>query len=163
MYIIEDTAQKKGKHELKNQWWAENGISISRCHLPFGDYCLPPKVAIDTKADMSEIAGNMCGTTKEHIRFREECKKAQAHGCTLVFLIENEDGISSIDDVERWLNPRRFVSEKAVTGERLAKTMRTMSDRYGCRFMFCSPEESAQKIKEILEQGAEHYGNNTND
>ena len=157
MYIIEDTAQKIGKHDIKNQWWSENGVTVTRCHLPFGDYCLPPKVAIDTKANISEIATNMCGTSKEHIRFREECKKARDHGCKLYFLIENEDNVKCIEDLVNWYNPRLKITPKAVTGQRLAKAMKTMEERYGCSFMFCTPEESAQRIQEILQKG-EEYG-----
>ena len=124
-----------------------------RSKLPFGDYALPPKVAVDTKENMSEIAQNMCGSTKEHVRFREECKKAKDAGCQLVILIENEDGIRTIADVYQWENPRLQFSATACTGQRLAKTMETMSDRYGVSFQFCTPLESAQRIMEILNNG----------
>ena len=124
-----------------------------RSKLPFGDYALPPKVAVDTKENMSEIAQNMCGSTKEHVRFREECKKAKDAGCQLVILIENEDGIRTIADVYRWENPRLQFYATACTGQRLAKTMETMSARYGVSFQFCTPLESAQRIMEILNNG----------
>jgi len=102
---------------------------------------------------MAEIAQNIGGSTAEHNRFREECKLAQEYGCKLVFLIENEEGIRSIEDVGAWKNPRRFVSPKAIDGVRLSKAMATMQERYGCEFRFCSPEDAGRIIVEILEGG----------
>ena len=153
MVIIEDTRQQKGKHEIKHGYFGKNGVSVLRSKLPFGDYSLPPKIAIDTKENMSEIANNMCGTTKEHIRFREECKKAKDAGCKLIILIENKDGINCVNDVFHWENPRMQFSATACTGERLAKTMLTMSERYGVDFKFCTPEEAPALIMEILSNG----------
>jgi len=153
MVIIEDTRQQKGKHEIKHGYFGKNGVSVLRSKLPFGDYALPPTIAVDTKENMSEIAGNMCGTTKEHIRFREECKKARDAGCKLVILIENTDGIKCVNDVFQWENPRADFSRTACTGERLARTMLTMSERYGVAFEFCTPSESASRIMEILNNG----------
>lgn len=150
MVIIEDTRQQKGKHELKHGYFGNNGVSVLRSKLPFGDYALPPHLVIDTKENMSEIAGNMCGTTKEHVRFREECKLARDCGCKLIILIENLDGITCIEDVRSWINPRSEFSRTACTGERLAKSMFTMSNRYGVTFLFCRPEESAKIIMELL-------------
>ena len=122
-----------------------------RCKIPFGDYCLPPRVSVDTKADMAEIAQNIGGSTDEHARFREECKLAQDWGCRLIILVENTDGITCIEDVAAWDNPRRFTSPKAIDGVRLSKAMMTMQRRYGCEFWFCPPEEAARTVKEILE------------
>lgn len=147
MKFIEDSRQQKGKHEIKHQYWQSNGDKFIRCKIPFGDYCLPPKVAVDTKGNMSEIAQNLIN---EHNRFREECKLAKEYGCHLYFLIENEDGIKCIEDVTRWINPRLEYSAKAVKGPQLAKSMATMQERYGCTFLFCTPQESAQKILELL-------------
>lgn len=124
-----------------------------RCALPFGDYIKTPPVSVDTKASMQEIAQNIGGTSEEHARFRRELVKAKDNGCHLYILIENEDGIRSIDDVARWWNPRLAESPKAITGERLAKAMATMQDRYGCTFVFCPPEKAAGMIYLILERG----------
>ena len=150
MIIIEDTRQMVNAHDLKHLQFAKIGVELSRCALPFGDYALPPTISVDTKKDMGEIAMNL---TSEHARFRRECERAQAAGCQLVILIENEDGINVIDDVHLWDNPRLAVSEKAITGERLEKVMKTMTHRYGVKFMFCRPLEAATKIMEILNGG----------
>lgn len=153
MYLIEDTRNKTGKHTIKNEHFADMGISVIRSKLPFGDYSIPPKVAVDTKKGLEEIAGNICGSRKEHERFKRECVNARDAGCKLFFLIENDCGISSIDDVHMWVNPNCIFHPECVQGERLEKAMKTMQERYGCRFLFCSPEESAQKIVEILSGG----------
>ena len=152
MVIIEDTRQQKGKHETKHKWFDQNNVELLRCKLPFGDYAPPPRVAVDTKKDMEEIAGNICGSKAEHQRFKREVIAARDAGCKLYFLIENETGISSIDDVHKWINPRAVYYPDCVQGARLEKAMKTMRDRYGCEFLFCRPEESGEIITKILRQ-----------
>lgn len=148
--IIEDSRQQLGKHEIKHNYFAEAGVSLTRCKLPVGDYALPPAKAVDTKAGMQEIAQNIGGGKAEHTRFIEELKLAQTIGCKLFVLIENEDGIEDIDGVRSWYNPRRDFSPQAIPGERLAKAMRTIEERYGCTFLFCRPEEAADMITDLL-------------
>lgn len=148
MIIIEDTRQQAGKHDAKHEWFSAHDVHLVRSKLPFGDYALVPSIAIDTKKDMEEIAGNICG--KQHTRFINECKAAKAAGCRLVVLVENNVGIEDVSEVHNWINPRVVYSDKCVQGDRLQKAMETISDRYGVVFLFCKPEESAQKILEIL-------------
>lgn len=147
MVLIEDTRQQKGQHEIKHSHFKNMGVQLVRCKLPFGDYSKPPKVSVDTKRNMQEIAQNI---NAEHIRFKKECIAARDAGCQLIILTENYDGIASIDDVHTWDNPDLIYRPNATTGERLEKAMRTMSERYGVRFEFCTPEESAQRILELL-------------
>lgn len=146
--LIEDSRQQNGKHELKHKAWAEQHVSLTRCKLPYGDYALPPKVAVDTKASMSEIAANIGGA--EHKRFIAECKKAQADGCQLYILVENDEGIEDLEDVPKWYNPRTEYSPNCIQGPRLYKAMSTIQDRYGCVFLFCRPEEAADMIIDLL-------------
>lgn len=153
MHIIEDSRQKPDKHTVKNDWWKTHGDILLRCKLPFGDYALPPKVSIDTKEGMQEIAQNIGGTKTEHNRFREECKLAKEFGCHLYFLIENNDGIMDLRQVEGWQNPRREFSPNAINGRQLFRAMSTMQERYGCTFLFCHPDDTALIIKNILERG----------
>lgn len=152
MVIVEDTRQQRGQHETKHAAWEAHGDELVRCALPCGDYALPPKVAVDTKADMAEIATNI-GTSAEHKRFRAECQRAQAMGTHLYVLIENTDGIVSVEDVKRWENPRLEYSPRAITGERLCRAMLTMQERYGVTFLFCRPEQAAGYIYALLERG----------
>lgn len=150
MVILEDTRNKVAKHENKHSCFASEGIEIVRTKLPFGDYALwGSPIAIDTKANVEEIAQNIGG--KEHVRFREECKLAQRCGGLLIILVENEHGYKHIDDVTAWVNPNFRKTARSITGPRLAKAMHTMSDRYGVRFEFCAPEESGRRIIQLLE------------
>ena len=153
MVILEDTRQQHGKHSIKAECFEKQHITILRNKLPFGDYCLPPKVAVDTKRNMEEIAGNIGGKREEHERFKKECITARDAGCKLYFLTENTYGITSIDDVHTWINPRVIENPKCIQGDRLEKAMKTMSERYGCEFLFCKPEESAEIILKLLTKG----------
>lgn len=147
MTIIEDTRQKSGMHELKHQHFEEMGVELVRNMLPFGDYALPPTISVDTKADMAEIASNI---GSDHQRFKRECIAARDAGCQLIILVENTDGIACVNDVHKWVNPEQIYRPRAITGERLQKAMLTMTERYGVRFEFCQPEESARRIMELL-------------
>lgn len=147
MVIIEDTRQQAGKHEKKNELFKAQGVDVIRSKLPFGDYALAPRIAVDTKASLHEIANNLCGSMKEQTRFREECKLAQRAGSVLVYLIE----------VGKYRKPADLIghdvhlkSGKTVPGEQLYRAMMITSERYGCRFEFCPPGQSGHRVLEIL-------------
>lgn len=148
MVIQEDTRQKTDKHNLKHKWFESSGVKVVRSKLPFGDYAPVPPVSIDTKENMDEIAGNICG--KEHRRFINECKAARDAGCQLVILVENTVGIADVTQVHKWVNPRVIYSPRCVQGPRLQKAMETISERYGTIFLFCTPEQSGEIITGIL-------------
>ncbi len=198
MTILEDVAQKNKKHAIKHDYWEKNGIELSRVPLPVGDYILLTdkvkdvidrkekrgialkkmdflgtyNVCVDSKFDIQEIVGNLCG--KSHERFRDECILAQNNGIKLYVLVENKGGlipktngiynptITKLDDLHSWKNPRLFLWRNgkqlyptATRGERLQKICYTMQAKYGCEFIFCTPEESGKKIIELL-GGAEN-------
>lgn len=152
MVIIEDTRQKQGMHEIKHAHFNEMGVRIVRNMLPFGDYAKPPTISIDTKKNMDEIAANI---GNDHQRFKRECIAAKEAGCQLIILVENEEGITSVNEVHEWINQEAIFRPRAITGDRLEKAMKTMSERYGVRFEFCTPEEAAGKIIELLGAGDE--------
>jgi ribosome-associated protein len=130
VHLLEDKAQKESKHVLKNRYWEEHGIAVTRVPLPVGDYVLVNDkiadvierksnrnidikkmdfvgtydVCVDTKFDIEEIIKDVCG--KDHARFRDECVFAQNNGIKLYVLIENDAGIKCIDDLFKWHNPR---------------------------------------------------------
>ena len=158
MIILEDTRQQAYKHNLKHMWFAHNGVEVIRTKLLVGDYMLyGGNVAIDTKANIEEIANNIGGA--EHVRFREECKLAQRVGAQLIILIENNNGYKCVDDVMAWVNPNPNKTARSIEGPRLVRAMKTMSERYGVRFQFCTPGESGRQIVELL--GGEHEQSNT--
>ena len=161
MILYEDTRQKTGLHTMKHDRWRELGIEMFRMKLDHGDYMLDPngRISVDTKQNMSEIATNI---GSDHMRFRNECIRSKDASCQLIILVENLDGIRSINDVPMWVNPRktqwdikRDLGMKCrpvppISDERLMKSMQTMESRYGVRFEFCSPEESADRVLELL-------------
>ncbi len=145
MLIIEDTRQKDGKHQQKHIGFEDLGVDLLRCKLPFGDYALPPAVSVDTKENLEEIAGNLCGSMKGRDRFIRECKAAAAAGCQLVIMVETEHDGSLLD-----LGDIRIGSGKVVTGLQLYRAMTAVSGRYGVRFVLVRPEDAAKEIMRIL-------------
>lgn len=117
--------------------------------LYVGDYCSldNPRLVVDRKQDLIEVCGNVC---QQHERFRAEMERAAEAGIRVVFLVEHGRGIREIADVERWTNPRLRKSPKATTGGQLAKTMRTMAERYGVAWAFCEKADTGRRILEIL-------------
>lgn len=166
MILLEDTRQQTKKHEIKHKWFSENGVEIRRTKLYVGDYTLPAtqNICIDSKRSMLEITSNICG--EQHIRFREELKRAQEAGIQLYILVENRDGINSLADVYAWENPRSKIQKwitmpsgqrrkvlkypDATRGETLARAMMTMQERYGVKFLFCHPDEAGERILQLL-------------
>ena len=150
MHIIQDSRQHKDKHTTKQAQFEAAGDKVLVCKLPFGDYARPPRVSVDTKANIKEIAQNVCGGKAEHQRFVRELKLAREFGCLLFILIENEDGVEDLDDLARWENPDRKFRPRAPNGLQLSRALSTMQERYGAVFLFCRPEEAAETIKELL-------------
>lgn len=131
------------------------------------------KIAVDRKNSIDEICGNVCSTTSAHERFRDEVILAQKCGCKFYVLIE-DDKVTSLDDLEKWENPRekKYFYYKALmaqgkklrmilpkqppaSGKKLAKALRTMETKYGVKFLFCKPKDAAARIVEILKGGNE--------
>ena len=82
--LIEDTRQQKDKHDEKHEWWGAHGVRLIRSKLAFGDYSLPPVMAVDTKASIQELAYDIdC----DHRRFHDEITGARDAGVALVVLV----------------------------------------------------------------------------
>lgn len=148
MLVLEDTRQKDGKHQLKHIGFDNLGVDLLRCKLPFGDYALPPEVSVDTKENLEEIAGNLCGSKKERDRFIRECKAAAAAGCQLIIMVETDHSGSLLD-----LGAIRLGNGMTVTGLQLHRAMTSVAGRYGVRFVLVRPEDAAKEIMRILEGG----------
>lgn len=117
MILISDKGQQKGKHTAKENYWKDHGIEVLTMPLPCGDYIIanervmdvinrknergvPVKkmdflgtynVTVDTKKDIQELVGDICG--KQHARFRDECILAQNNGIKLYVLVQNAGGL----------------------------------------------------------------------
>lgn len=193
MILISDKAQQKGKHLIKENWWRNNDIEVLYHPLPVGDYIIANDkvkdvinrkaargietkkmdflgtytVVCDTKKDIQELIGDICG--KQHARFRDEAILAQNNGIKLYILIENKDGVKETRDLFKWQNPRMHRYNKILymhrlgkwsniptpkapptSGETLAKACLTMNLKYGVEFEFCTPNEAGKRVIELL-------------
>jgi hypothetical protein len=125
------------------------GIKHYVSKLYVGDYMSldNPRLVIDRKQNLTEVCSNVC---QDHERFRAELIRASESEIKVIILVEHGNGIETLEDVIWWQNPRLKASPKAVTGERLYKILQTLERKYGCKFMFCTKEETGEKILEIL-------------
>ena len=110
---------------------------------------------------------------KRHGFFHRGLKRAQNSGIRLIVLVDNREGVRSVEDLFHWLNPRLKIwvnsdevigcykngkpqykkvpkYKNAMTGERLAKACLTMQLKYGVEFQFCRPEETGERILSLL-------------
>lgn len=173
MTIICDSREQKWDHVLR--YLERSGIRWLRSKLPVGDYGRMDNlsVVVDRKASLTEVEGNLI---QQHERFRNEAKRAKENGIHLIVLVEAH-GIHSLDDVECWVNPRRTRWEKIdqahangrmlkikisqkppVDGIQLAQIMRTMAEKYGLEWRFCSHQDAGKKILELLGVDADAAG-----
>lgn len=142
----------------------EEGIKYFSSKLLVGDYMSldNPRLIIDRKQNLQELCGNVC---QQHERFKKELIRARDAGIRLIILVEHGSDIKSLEDVHFWKNPRKhevrwkwengkrvkyIVSAKAVDGEQLYKSLRTIHERYGARFEFCEKKDTGKRIIELL-------------
>jgi hypothetical protein len=135
--ILEDVAQKREKHTIKNEYWKSKNIEVKRLPIPCGDYVIMNEkiqdvitrkshrgldvkkidllgtidISVDTKEDMQELYQNLINS---HDRFRDELVLAQNSNVKLIILTENTDGITCIEDVANWFNPRFPLWERDI-------------------------------------------------
>lgn len=164
MTIQVDTREHAKEWERIKGQFDTMGVQYFRSKMYVGDYQSldNPRLVIDRKKDLQEICGNVC---QQHERFKAELLRAKEQGIKLVILCEHGADIKSLEDVYFWQNPRKYqirwktvngkrvkdvISAKAVDGNQLYKSLCTIRDRYGVSFMFCTKEETGQKIIEIL-------------
>lgn len=166
--LLCDTREKAGKKDHILSVFERYGIKVIRHGLYVGDWTLlnDMSTCIDTKTGgMQEVYSNL---VQDHVRFRNECKRAAEAGISLIILVE-EKGIKSIEDVPDWVNPRAIVYQRKqaageqvpkappISSKRLYNIMRTMAESYGCRWEFTDKEHTGERILEML--GVNVYGN----
>lgn len=125
------------------------GIKHFVSKLPVGDYINldNPKIAIDRKQSLAEVAVNV---GQDHARFKRELERAQEYGIHLIFLVEHGGTIKTLEDVQNWNNPRLKEHPLALTGPRLYKIMLTMQNKYGIEWLFCDKRCTGKRIIELL-------------
>lgn len=141
---------------------AKRGIPVKMMDF-MGTY----NVCADSKFSILELCGNF---QQQHERFRDELLLAQNNGIKLYIVVENDfqwisqkknifnTPVRCIKDLYRWKNPRAFIFKggkqaypNCAKGSWLAKCCTTCEEKYGCKFVFCKPDESAEIIVKILE------------
>ena len=146
--IYEDSRQQKGKHKNIHAYCQQQGIEIIRQALNVGDYQIAGNgdISVDTKMGVPELASNCF---QEHVRFREECERAQRCGIKLIVLIEE---MPPGGDVSKWRSPLdRYGRPKfQFNPETLSKVMNTMTERYGVQFRFCDGRSTGKELIEYL-------------
>lgn len=137
------------------------------------------KVSVDTKKDLQEIVGNIHGKAHARFRDECILAQQNGiklyilieHGGNIASLDSVKDWknprqfIYEREVRKKWNIPKDkdFQTELAelkshgakivrgpTTGEELYKAMITMQEKYECEFMFCSKEQSGQRIIEIM-------------
>lgn len=137
------------------------GIRHPVSKLLVGDYMNydNPRLIIDRKQNLTELCSNVC---QGHGRFRRELVRAQENEVRLIFLVEHGKGVSRLQDVIWWDNPRsvkriqgedgkwKSIETRAMQGEVLYKILCTLERKYGCRFLFCEKGDTGRRIIELL-------------
>lgn len=152
---IEDVINRKAKR----------GVDLKKMDL-MGTY----NISVDSKQSIMELISDF---QAEHERFRDELLLAKNNGIKLYIVVENDfqwisqkknifnTPVRCIKDLYRWKNPRAFIFKNGkqaypncAKGSWLAKCCTTCEEKYGCKFVFCKPDESAKLIIDLL-QGKE--------
>ena len=164
MTIQIDTREHKAEVERIERQFDAMGVIHFRSKLYCGDYQSLDngRLVIDRKKDLLELCGNV---TQQHERFRRELVRAQEAGIKVIVLCEHGNEIKELLDVFFWDNPRltkrKWVTENgrpkqvpaypnATTGPQLLKILTTIRQKYGCEFVFCSPENTGETIVKLL-------------
>ena len=152
MVVIQIDSREKAK-AIKGilKEFDRQGVKYYISKLYVGDYMSldNPKLVIDRKQNLNEVASNVC---QDHERFINELKRAQEVGIHVVVLVEHGRAVKSLSDVVWWENPRIKESPKAIRGEVLYKIMKTISERYGIEWRFCEKGQTGKEILRILDE-----------
>ena len=160
MVLLEDSRQKPGHHKNIKAYCEQQGIKIVRQALNVGDYMLAgPEfggikgdVTVDVKQDVRELAMDCF---QDHIRFRNECERAQEQGIKLIILIEE---VLPGGRLTNWKPPLDRLGRPTCKFDPavLRKVMITMQDRYGVLFRFCDGRSTGKLLIEHLKGEREH-------
>jgi hypothetical protein len=161
MIIQVDSREKRHIIERILNGFDRRGVQFYISKLYKGDYMNidNPRLVVDRKQNLAEVAYNFTDARKTtrgySSRFENEMAEAKKLGIKIVFLVEHGGQIRSIEDVPKWVNPRLQESPMAISGERIYRKMLAFQNYYGVEFQFCSKAQTADRIIEILQGGAE--------
>lgn len=155
MIIVQDSREQTNKHNHVLKYFAENGIKVVRSKLFVGDYTRLDNqtTCIDTKKNVVELFMDL---TKDHVRFRNECIRAQEYGIKLVILIEEK---LPNNDLAKWKSPvyksngnghKRGEPITRANPVVMLKALKTMQAKYGVSFIFCDKADTGKVILKLL-------------
>lgn len=146
MIIEMDTRNQKDNYVT--DYFDKKGIKWIRNKLYSGDVKLlnDTKIIIDLKANLEEIAHNLCNS-QEHARIHRELDRAREIGCEQFIFLIKEDKIKTIQDLQNWTSKRT-----KVKGEVLLKIFKTMSQKYRIRFIICKKRKIGEMIINLLKR-----------
>lgn len=152
MIIQIDTREKQKAIKNIIKEFDNQKIKHISSKLYVGDYVSldDSRLVIDRKRNLQELCGNVC---QGHKRFKAELIRAQESGIKLIVLCEHGGNIKSLEDVNKWVNPRIKTSPLAVSGPRLFKILYSMSKTYGVDFIFCNKAQTGKLIIQLLSGG----------
>lgn len=167
MILISDTRQQYGKHRNIEEYCKKCGIEVVNQCLSVGDYMttdgekdsegkyIPTgTVSIDTKADVMELLKDVM--SNDHRRFRRECQRAIELGIQLIVLVEEDIPYGMIEywEVPKWQNSNQWHMKgqpmSKIEPKVFAKALRTMTEKYGVQFRFCSRKQSPRRVIKYL-------------
>ena len=151
--ILTDTRQQKESHIIKE--FDKQGILHIRTGLPSADYMavrydnekgfyLDYSILIDTKKDIEEIASNLCNS-ENHQRILKEIQKGKDLGAKQFVFLINGGKVKTIEDLQNWTSKRT-----KVKGEVLLKIFKTMSQKYGVKFIIVPKNKIGETIIKLL-------------
>lgn len=169
MVIIVDSREKARAIQKVLAEFDKHGIRHYSSKLFCGDYqnVDNAKLVIDRKQNLSEICNNVSSVPKKNsdgtykrrqdgrtdcdlYRFTDELQRAKECGIHLIVLCEHGGQIKTLQDVEKWKNPRLKESPLAMSGERLYRVLLQLEKTYDVEFQFCDKRTTGKRIIELL-------------
>lgn len=141
MKLICDSRQKKNKHLNIESYCIENGIEMVHCCLNVGDYMLEQgNVAVDTKQSLEELASDL---HRDRLAFNKKYKKCYHDNIKLIVLVEQP--ITKMSEILSWKS-----KHSRISGKYLFDMMYDLKISYGIEFKFCSRNETASVVMDLL-------------
>lgn len=174
--VLVDQREQKNMHLLNGL--QQKGVNWKPCTLKYCDYSFMvpkneqlgvyedfeffDKVALERKNSLTEIAGNFC---KGRIRFETEFAKANAEGCKVTLLIEDEKAKEKMRLRRELDRLQGFSLEKKYAktwrgdfkGESMIGSIKAFKDRYNLELVFCNKKKTADVMLETFYKAIEEY------
>lgn len=144
MILLQDCREKCGHHLNIEKYCKSHGIEIKRVRLNVGDYMFPNgKVSVDIKSGgLSELASDL---HRDRLEFNKKYKKCYHDNIRLIVLVEQP--ITKMSEIISWKS-----KHSRISGKYLFDMMYDLKLSYGVEFKFCSKEETASMIIELLSE-----------